>query len=253
MNPPLAYTETLPETALLPFVRRFWQFEHTGTQTLHHTLLPDGFFDLVVKIMGNQVESTSLFGIWTTPLHVEIPGGTRVLGISFNPLAAVGLFRQSIAPLKNAETRLAEGRWNIEKSALLPYGEFVCRVSAEMQADLTPGKPPAPWLAEVFRLLSEAEGQLTIQALSEKVCRSRRQLNRDFNAWFGLSVKSYASLLQCFAACIGIRDGDLFPEAGFYDQSHCIRQIRKHTGTHPAELHQNQNDRFLQFSTSAKP
>ncbi|HWV29535.1 MAG TPA: hypothetical protein VN038_07775, partial [Dyadobacter sp.] len=45
------------------------------------------------------------------------------------------------------------------------------------------------------------------------------------------------------------REGRLFPDENYADQSHFIREIKKYAGVVPKELERNKNDRFIQFST----
>jgi hypothetical protein len=44
-----------------------------------------------------------------------------------------------------------------------------------------------------------------------------------------------------------IKEGKLFPQLNYYDQSHFIKEIKKFSGVSPKELFKNQNDRFYNF------
>ena len=101
----------------------------------------------------------------------------------------------------------------------------------------------------LFHLLYSTNGNLSVGEYSKQSFWASRQINRYFNEQFGLSLKSYCNILKCCASFKQIKKGNLFPEQNYFDQSHFIKEIQKYTGTSPTELHQNKNDRFLQFST----
>lgn len=102
---------------------------------------------------------------------------------------------------------------------------------------------------KLFKLLFQTNGSLTIQEIANQIFWTSRQINRYFNATFGLSLKSYCNILKCKQSFDDIKKGKLFPEKNYTDQPHFIREIKKHTGTTPKILAKNENDRFIQFST----
>jgi AraC-like DNA-binding protein len=91
-----------------------------------------------------------------------------------------------------------------------------------------------------------------VKALSEKAYWSSRQINRYFNQQFGLSLKAYCNILRFRAALQQIREGKLFPEENFADQTHFIKEIKKFSGVAPKELSQNRNGRFILLSALPK-
>jgi len=101
-------------------------------------------------------------------------------------------------------------------------------------------------------LLFSTFGSIRVEELSNKVFWNSRQINRYFSSKFGLSLKTYANILRCSKSFREIEKGKFSPDLNFYDQSHFIKEIKKHSGSNPKELHQNKNDRFLQFSTPHK-
>lgn len=50
-----------------------------------------------------------------------------------------------------------------------------------------------------------------------------------------------------------IKEGTLYPDLNYYDQSHYIKETKKYTGESPKKLLKNEDDRFLQFSVNRKP
>jgi AraC-like DNA-binding protein len=245
----LFYEEINTDELLTDFVKRFWKFSNPTTEKQHYTILPDGYFDLVVKITNNTIESISLFGLCTKELEVVIPENTTVFGVCFKPLATEYILKQNIVDTLNTYKDLESNFWNISNIPFDNFQKWTEAITTQMYSELKNGKLIDERKQNVFNFLFQSNGSLTIQELSSKVFWNSRQINRYFNERFGLSLKAYSNILRCFASYTQIREGDLFPNADFYDQSHFIKEIKKHTGVNPTELHKNKNDRFLQFST----
>ena len=245
----IQYEEFEPAKSLTDFVKRFWKFSNPTADKKNYTILPDGYFDLVVKITNNLIDGISLFGLCTKELEVVIPANTTVFGICFKPLATEYILKQNIAETLNSNKDLKNDFWNISKIPFDSFQKWTEQISNQMLCELKSGKQIDERKQNIFSSLFQTNGSLKIQELSSKVFWNSRQINRYFNDRFGLSLKAYCNVLRCFASYTQIREGDLFPNNNFYDQSHFIKEIKKHTGVNPTELHKNKNDRFLQFST----
>jgi len=102
---------------------------------------------------------------------------------------------------------------------------------------------------KLFELIYSSNGVITIKELSEKSFWSRQQINRYFHQQFGLTAKAYCNIIRFRASFQHIKEGKLFPQQNFADQSHFIKEVKKLSGVSPKELLKNQNERFIQFST----
>jgi AraC-like DNA-binding protein len=243
------FEEVEPSKSLTTFVKRFWKFNNSTAEQKHYTILPDGYFDIVVKITNDSIENISLFGLCTKELEVVIPANTNVFGICFKPLAVEYILKKTIADVLNSEKILQNNFWNINNISFHNFQKWTEEITFQLFSELAKSKELDERKQNIFNLLFEKNGVLTIDALSKKVFWNSRQINRYFKESFGLSLKAYCNILRCFASYTQIREGDLFPTADFYDQSHFIKEIKKHTGVNPTELYKNKNDRFLQFNT----
>jgi AraC-like DNA-binding protein len=99
----------------------------------------------------------------------------------------------------------------------------------------------------LFEFIFATNGEISVKELSEKLFWNERQINQYFNQQFGVSLKAYCNILRFQASLSHIKEGKLFPQLDYYDQSHFIKEIKKFSGVSPKELFKNQNDRFLQF------
>ena len=246
------YQEINPDNFLTEFVRRFWRFDNLTSETLNYTILPDGYFDLIIRITANRVNSITLFGLWTKELEVIVPADTIIIGICFKPLAAEYILQDTIADTLNSFKTLPNNFWNINNIQLDNFKIWTDEVTNEMSQNFKKVSAFDNRKQNLFKLLFQSNGSLTVDELSKQTFWSSRQINRYFKNKFGLTLKTYSNILRCASAYTDIREGDLFPKQDFYDQAHFIKEIKKHTGSNPKELHKNKNDRFLQFSTLSK-
>jgi AraC-like DNA-binding protein len=245
----IIYEEINPDKSLTDFVKRFWKFSNPTEVKKHYTILPDGYFDLVIKITNDKIDSASIFGLCTKELEVVIPANTTVLGICFKPLATEYILQLNIAEALNSNINLENNFLAITNIPFDNFQKWTEHITNQMLFKLKSGKQIDNRKQNIFSFLFQTNGSLKIQELSSKVFWNSRQINRYFKDRFGLSLKAYCNILRCFSSYTQIREGNLSPNNDFYDQSHFIKEIKKHTGVNPTELHQNKNDRFLQFST----
>jgi AraC-like DNA-binding protein len=241
----MIYEEVQPNTLLADLVRHFWCFQNTSENTLNYTVLPDGNVDLIIKIKEKQLGSVDFYGIWTKQIDVEVKANTTIWAITFKPLATDYLFKKNIAHLLNGYEHLPFSTFGINTIALDDFESFV----TSMTATFLPLPKIDSRKTGLFNLLFDNHGALTVEELSKQLFWQSRQINRYFNAQFGLSVKAYANILRFLASYSHIQAGNIAPNGDFYDQSHFIKEIKKHAGVNPTKLYQNENDRFLQFST----
>lgn len=240
----MIYEEVKPSILLNNLVRKFCKFENKSIVTLNHTILPDGNFDLVIKYVNNELVSTELYGIWTKTLDIEIKENTTVLVITFKPLAAEYIFKDSIANLLNDSKKLDCSFFGIERIQFSNLLEFANKISDNFSCSYKTRHREVQLFEELFN----NNGFVKVDQLSKKLQWNRRSINRYFTNQFGLSMKKYANILLCYSSYSCIKNGDLFPEKGYYDQSHFIKEIKRYTGVTPQKLYQNKNDRFLQFN-----
>ncbi len=249
---PFEYLEFDADAPIADFVKRFWRFDNLSSTQRSYTILPDGYFDVIISIKGAELLSVTLFGVWTREIEVVIPGGTTVMGICFKPLAAEHILRQSIVNELNSFKILRIDYWQLIDIPFNDFQKWTVEVSRLMQAKPEQLGTVDNRKQEVFCHLFDRNGAITVAELAATVFWNSRQINRYFKEWFGITLKAYANILRCASVYSEIREGQLYPNAEFYDQAHFIKEIKKHTGHSPMQLYRNENDRFLQFLTLPK-
>ena len=240
---PLAQTNPLSA-----YISAFWRLANPTGEARSATILPDGCFDLTGAVSATEPFHLALSGLGTKPAQVVIDPHTIIVGISFNLPAAEYLLGQPIASLLDTTRLLLAGEWPlIEPADLTDFDHFCARILARV---------PTLLLAEVdsrkrnfFALLHDDDADTAgIEALAKQVGWSRRQIDRYFRQWFGMSPKAYRNILRYRASFTQLKRGKLFPEGTFADQAHFIRDVKRYSGVTPKSLARNEDDRFIQFS-----
>lgn len=247
MDQQLQYQFRPAEQALSDFVESYWHLHNNTGQDKEVTLLPDGRIDLICCQVPGMPFQVLLLGIDTQAEQLVLKAGTRMAAISFKLPAVEYIFHDTVADLLNYARQLPEGFWHFEAGDLQDFGEF-CKKAYQKIVSLLPRETDSR-KRELFALIYASAGALPVKTLSGKVFWSSRQINRYFHQQFGLPLKAYCDILRFRASFPQIKAGRLFPEQNFADQSHFIKAVKKLAGVLPKALKQNQNDRFIQFST----
>ncbi|MNT47860.1 Helix-turn-helix domain protein [compost metagenome] len=101
---------------------------------------------------------------------------------------------------------------------------------------------------KLFELITKSRGEITVKELAGKICWSSRQINRYFQNWLGLTLKSYVNIVRFSNSLKQLKEENFYPELNYGDQSHFIREVKKYAGVTPTILSKNENDRFIQLN-----
>jgi AraC-like DNA-binding protein len=241
------YREIKVDGFLNHFVKCFWKYENEDA-AYEHTILPDGYFDLIVEYENKSLSRVKLTGVWTKPVPVKIPKTTSIFAVRFKLLAAEHLFAQEIKSILDSTKDLDFNFWEISSLSSDDFQEFVDLVSNKIKSSLLELKEIDKRKLNLFQLIYQ-DKKLSVKELSEQTFWESRQINRYFNNQFGFPLKVYLNIVRCNASYKNIAEGQLSPNEDFFDQSHFIKEIKKHTGVTPTELLQNKKDRFIQLKT----
>ncbi len=245
----MKYKEIKPDGFLKNFIHTFWAYE-TSEADMEHTIIPDGYFDLIAEFENDTLKLVKLTGVWTKSVHVNISKCTKILAVRFKLLAAEYLLQHEIKSILNTTRNLPLTFWNIDRYLSNDFEKFSAEISSRLENLIQHLKELDNRKLQLFELVYSNQNH-SVDELSNEIFWSSRQINRYFNGQFGFSLKTFLSIVRCNASYKAIAKGDLLPDDNFFDQSHFIKEIRKHTGTTPRELSQNQNVRFLQLTTKS--
>jgi len=237
---------TYPVSQLADFVESFWMIRNNSEAEKEIVVLPDGRFDIIFSSSANGHFNAILRGLDTHPDQTVIPPKIVMFAVSFKLLAIEYLLNIKVASLLDEGDSLPPNFWELTNDDLNNFETFCDKASAKM---LTLVKPVTDnRKKKLFDLIYASNGALTVKELSEQVYWTSRQINRYFSSQFGISLKAYCSILRFRASLQHIKEGKLFPEQNFADQTHFIKEIKKFSGVIPKELSKNKNDRFILLS-----
>lgn len=245
----MIYKEIQPDKLLTDFVKSYWWFDNSTIQRLDFTILPDGCFDLIISFDNYNQNEISLTGIWTKQVDISIEPNTQLFGVRFKLLAVDYILQQNIASICDREQLQKADFWKIDKTSFEDLDKVTKKLDKIMLSILGSQKGIDNRKQLLFNLLYETNGGQTVEKYSQQVFWTSRQINRYFKDRFGIPLKAYCKILKCYASYNQIKNGQLYPEQNYFDQSHFIKELKKHTGSKPTELFTNKNDRFLQLAT----
>lgn len=246
MDNSFKYQFLKPDESITDFVESIGMFHNQSDEAKEVVVLPDGRIDLFFSLSKSEAFHITLVGLETYPEERSIPAHTLTFVISFKPLAVEFILHDSISDILDSAKDIPPGFWNFDTSDLTDFNTFYTKASKTIH-ELLP-KETDGRKKKLFDLIYSSSGELSVKELSEKVAWSSRQINRYFNAQFGLSLKAYCNILRFRKSLEHIAKGKLFPELNFTDQNHFIKEIKKFTGVVPKELSKNKNDRFVLLS-----
>ncbi len=216
-----------------------------------YRVLPDGRCDIIFRFDVGQKPVTDMTVVITGPItrfyDVAIEPGMGFVGVRIRP----GCFEKVLGfePADMANSNLigpdAIAACPALKSLCMPaqdQAELVARVTdfvrqrvADSRLELTPlGR-------SVISAFHASGGRLRISEVAEMHDISERTVQRLVVKATGLTPKTFAAVLQFHRALRLLRDHRLSPaaaalEAGFSDQAHMSRVIRRMGGFSPARL-----------------
>ncbi|QMW02496.1 helix-turn-helix domain-containing protein [Spirosoma foliorum] len=237
------YFDQLPTEPLNDFVFTFWKTHNNTDSDYQYTILPDAGIELIISLQPERPNQMDLFGLSTHSLDITIPKGGVLFGVRFKLLAVEYLLKTTLPT--NSIQKPSTNFWDVEVQAQTPLDRFVNLMSAllEQQLKLSIIDPRKRKLSE---FVYNSKGAVSVHDLALETGWSTRQINRYFRATVGLPLKRYLEQLQFFSSLSQIGQGEFYPLAYYYDQSHFIRQTKKHTGSTPKQLYQQRAVRFVQ-------
>ncbi|WP_312508969.1 AraC family transcriptional regulator [Chryseobacterium culicis] len=242
----LSYLSVKPCRQLDSLVESVWMIKNNGVQSQQGVIVPDGKIDLF--LVSGESDDFEIFsaGICTQPIIKPPFPRSTMFAVSFYPLAAQYIFKQSFADLKNKKQVLSENFWGFSKSDLEDFGYFyqkACTVISSLLPEEIDSRK-----VKLFETIRESRGEITVKELSERIHWSSREINRYFQKWYGITLKVYLDIIRFSNSLQQLKSGDLYPRLNYGDQSHFIRQVKKFSGVNPGMLKKNENDRFIQLS-----
>lgn len=256
----LGYRQFRPSLPLRPFVQCYWiiQQDNPLRPQQEEYLHPDGALGIMfnlgdeLRLRGETMRpSYFLDGPNTSTNKLTLHGRVHTIGIRFHPGGAHPFLKLPLHEL--SETTLALDDFGPRSHFEEIYSRLVEAPSTTAKIQLLDqwlyqhlqaAANIRPEIQQSLHLLQQQQGQSTIPDIATTLHISQRQLERLFKRWIGLSPKKYASLLRVAQARRILKSttaettADAAYLAGFYDQSHLIREFKAVEGITPMTYRQ---------------
>jgi methylphosphotriester-DNA--protein-cysteine methyltransferase len=254
------YQEYPPHPALRPFIRTYWSLCGGTRDALPQPIFPDGTTELVVhrerpfiRYMAagpSERQASTLFvGPMRSPVVLLPDSSAEVAAVRFRPNGAFALLGVPQHRLQDAITDVAALQipWLRETVRASQEAASVEAAIAQLEAGLlarvdggqarTDGRIDA-----VLAAIDSASGTCRIDGLTGVADTGRRHLERLFREQVGLTPKAYARVVRFTAAAVRVMEdpssrlADVSSDAGYFDQSHMIRDFLSFAGHTPEEF-----------------
>ena len=239
-----------PPNRLRNILECIWIAESHDPQPVLQKIIPDGFPEIIfhfgdpyrIKLKDKwELQSRSLLaGQITGHFFLENTGQSSMMGLKFKPAALTNLFEILMHPFTDAVVDLKnhEKLIGLETSVRIP-GNYEMRTQRAI--DFLAGIPELneQVVGKSLELIFKSSGNINVTELCEACSVSERQLERLDKKYVGLSPKVYTRIIRFSRIFDMIKNEDhnwtqLGLEAGFYDQSHFIRDFKAFTGEDPS-------------------
>ncbi|SHK70415.1 helix-turn-helix domain-containing protein [Epilithonimonas mollis] len=242
----LEYICIQPDEPLTDIVESIWMVKNHSDEEKEGIIVPDGKIDLFLLADENGKFEIFISGICSAPITKPPFPKSTMFAISFYPIAAEYIFKQSFADLNNTKKTLQTDYWGFSRDDLNDFNQFYHK-AIKVLSSLS-SKEIDDRKKKLFELIYACKGEITVKELEEKIYWSSRQMNRYFHKWLGVMLKTYLNIIRFSNSLKQLKNGDLYPRLDYGDQSHFIREVKKFAGVKPTILNKNENDRFIQLS-----
>ena len=255
----MPYVEFHPAPQVAHLIKCVWNYEAGIDETdgRPERIVPDGNPELVVHYghpfseftaHGKQAQSRAfMMGQMTRPLALDpSQGAPGILGVRFHPAgsrAMLGAAMNEFTDQRLNVDDLAPGRAAslVDEIACAPNAVSRAAILQRFVADIAFGHARFQdtavdnWTARIAR----ANGRLTVAQLARDAGLSTRQFERRFLAQVGIAPRQYANVIR-FRSVFDALSGGAKPHwatlahgAGYFDQSHMIRDFQRFLGCSP--------------------
>ncbi|MES2279325.1 MAG: helix-turn-helix domain-containing protein [Bacteroidota bacterium] len=249
----MSFTRIQPHPDLAQLIDCYWIVTGDDAETRVEKIIPDGFTELIFHY--GDAYRTDISGSWQIqPPHLlagqissffslENTGQSIIVAIKMQPAGLTQLFGLQMSDYTNQIFGLdAIPNHNIarlrqllpptadEQALKLVFDGFFLPLSKSVTAN-----PVNTAVNHIF----ERNGMVTVKELTDIAGVGERQLERLFKRYVGLSPKFYARVIRFNYIFEIIKNkslpwADVVYQAGYYDQSHFIRNFKAFTGEDPS-------------------
>lgn len=240
------------------YIKCFWMIDSNDDTSIHREkIVPDGYPEMMFDY-GSPYRA-NITGEWYTQgtdliagqirnhFYLENTAEVGMLAIKFQPWALRLLFGLDMPSLVD---RVLEVDDELGKSLSEVKSICIAKNSFEDKVEqleywfshyLESKDYPISNTERSVKDLIESNGSLSLKELRDRYSISERSMERYFKEYIGVSPKFYSRILR-FSHIFKLLQEDQDPDwvdislqAGYYDQSHFIKNFKEFTGDNPSD------------------
>lgn len=242
------YSELYPSNALDDFVALYFEAKNLSDEPHELTICPDGYFKLIIQVLDGEIIRCFHTGFWSNEFETAIPPNVISYGIKFKIIAPEYIMKREIKSMFNSFEQLSPDYWGINTIKFGSFKGVVAQLENILLGRLESQKQIQSNRIRLSQFLYSNYETIQAKEVANQIYWSQREINRYLNKYIGISLKKYLNIQKCYRAYLQIMEGEFYPEKGFFDQAHFIREIKKHTGKTPTVLYRGRNDQFIQLN-----
>jgi AraC-like DNA-binding protein len=257
----VTFKEILPDQKLQPYIKGFYFYESNSGVSFDDIVFPSGNMEVIFNL-GEGLWQTGkdghfyttppieLWGQITKPLAIKSSGKNIMLGIRFYPYSAAYFFKENAAEFNNDISDAADlfgPSIRTLHARLLETTDLNNRISL-VEAYLLNRLTISDKKHSKIKFIGEIADSLKNDCTNEKIVSisirnniSTRYLNQLFSQYTGLAPKLFCKIhrfqysLNLLHASNQKLTGIAY-DAGYFDQSHFIREFKLFTGITPTSF-----------------
>lgn len=239
------------------FINSIWRLQEYNTRQCIETILPKGTVEIIFNLSDNIIYSNPATGVKINlpccfvnginykPFNIVKEGQQTFLGIQLNAMGLKILFNISAEEFND---NIVEGCLACKSLEALS-GQLFLKKTFEEQIEII-----RKWICQkisdskysksinqIYNLFyRQNRDELTVKKLCGESCVSDRQFRRLAIDWLGTNPETFLRYNKYISALHLLHRSDssltqLGLQAGYYDQSHFIREFKYFTGLTPKE------------------
>lgn len=260
------YKEYKPDLFWQSYIECFWEFyiaEEILTEA-NQVYLPDGSPQIIIVMKGSYertfpdgrsetIRDAVLIPQRNSAVRINHEPGTRLFGIRFRPYGIRCVVHRPMSELKEMSVILSGifGNRDTKELQTAVKEDDLNKKHLAVQKIFTKhfeALPVNTKIIDIIKYININHGT-SITALAKKFSLSQSSLEKLFNAYIGISAKSYMKIIRLNKSVKYYKNRSKhYPnltatgaEAEFYDQSHFIKDFRQMAGITPGQYFRENN------------
>jgi AraC-like DNA-binding protein len=253
----MTYKRIAPAAGLEKYIECYWIVENDDPTPVKQKIIPDGFTEIIfdygepyrirLKDVWENQTTYLMAGQIKSHFFLENTGKAGVIGIKFKPAALTQWFginmhayTDKVVDLLTVDEIPATLSEKLISIAITGDHDKLISGFNELLLDFVEkSKVRDSVINDVVDLIFQKKGMITVQELTRTANLSERQLQRLFGRFIGMSPKFYTRIIRFSYIFELIQENsprltDISYDAGYFDQSHFIRNFKAFTGEDPS-------------------